>query len=200
MRRITKTLLTLAVSALPFSASLAQTYPMRPINIIVPLGAGGTFGTAKASKSAPDGYTITIASSGTHAINPGLYANPGYDPIKDFAPIALVGSVTNALIVHPGNPARTPQDVTAAVRAKPGELSYSSGGVWQVDARGSGAVVADCEGCGGRGCSRAQLLSAHSTPGVYAVLIGSGRSRSARIPTVLHPYLRLIFPSASDQQ
>jgi tripartite-type tricarboxylate transporter receptor subunit TctC len=150
-----------ALAALLLSMPLfAQTYPMKPINIIVPLGAGstvdiiarvvgaeltksmgqpvtvellpgagGTIGTAKAAKSAPDGYTITIASNGTHAINMGLYLNPGYDPIRDFAPIALVGAVTNVMIVHPSNPAFTPQDVAAAARVRPGELSYASGGV-----------------------------------------------------------------------
>ena len=144
-----------------FSMSQSDSpHPAKPINIIVPLGAGstvdiiarvfgaemskslgqpvtvellpgagGTTGTAKAARSAPDGYTITIASNGTHAINMGLYANPGYDPIRDFAPVALVGSVTNVMIVNPANPARTPQDVAEAARAKPGELTYSSGGV-----------------------------------------------------------------------
>ncbi len=67
-------------------------------------GAGGTIGTAKAAKAPPDGYTLTIASNGTHAINMGLYRNPGYDPVNDFAPIALVGSVTNVMIVAPDNP------------------------------------------------------------------------------------------------
>jgi tripartite-type tricarboxylate transporter receptor subunit TctC len=150
-----------ALFAFPASASAAaQAWPAKPINIIVPLGAGstvdivarmfaaemskslgqpvtvellpgagGTTGTAKAAKAAPDGYTITIASNGTHAINMGLYANPGYDPIRDFTPVALAGSVTNVMIVNPANPARTPQDVADAARAKPGELTYSSGGV-----------------------------------------------------------------------
>ncbi len=59
----------------------------------------------------------------------GLYSNPGYDPVNDFAPIALVGSVTNVMIVGPDNPAKTPQDVITAARARPGVLTYSSGGV-----------------------------------------------------------------------
>ena len=150
-----------AVAAPLFSSSLlAQAYPTRPINIIVPLGAGstvdiiarlvgaelansmgqpvsvellpgagGTTGTAKAAKAAPDGYTLTNASNGTHAINMGLYLNPGYDPIKDFAPVALAGSVTNVMIVHPSNPARTPLEVADAARARPGQLTYASGGV-----------------------------------------------------------------------
>jgi tripartite-type tricarboxylate transporter receptor subunit TctC len=91
-------------------------------------GAGGTIGTAYVARSAPDGYTITIASNGSHAINMQMYANPGYDAIRDFAPIALVASVVNVMIVPMSNPAATPQEVAAAAKLKPGEFTYSSGG------------------------------------------------------------------------
>lgn len=112
------------VVAAELTKSLGQ-----PVNVELLPGAGGTTGTAKAAKSPSDGHTLVIASNGTFAINMGLYTNPGYDPVRDFAPVALMGSVTNVMFVHPGNPARTVADVIAQARANPGKLTYSSGGV-----------------------------------------------------------------------
>jgi len=91
-------------------------------------GAGGTIATAEASRAAPDGYTMLLISQGTVVFNIGLYPKPGYDPVKDFDAIALAGSVSNILVVHPGNPAKTVDGIIAQARAKPGELTYSSGG------------------------------------------------------------------------
>jgi tripartite-type tricarboxylate transporter receptor subunit TctC len=91
-------------------------------------GAGGTIATAEASRAAPDGYTMLLISQGTVVFNIGLYPRPGYDPVKDFDSVALAGSVSNVLVVHPDNPARTVDDVIAQAKAKPGELTYSSGG------------------------------------------------------------------------
>jgi tripartite-type tricarboxylate transporter receptor subunit TctC len=91
-------------------------------------GAGGTIGMQQVARAAPDGYTIALITSSTHAINIGLYSKPGYDPIKDFMPITVIGEVSNVMIVHPSNPARTAQDVIAQAKAKPGELTFSSGG------------------------------------------------------------------------
>jgi len=91
-------------------------------------GAGGTIATAEASRAAPDGYTMLLISQGTVVFNIGLYPKPGYDPVKDFDAIALAGSVSNILVVHPGNPAKTVDDIIAQAKAKPGELTYSSGG------------------------------------------------------------------------
>jgi len=91
-------------------------------------GAGGTIAMQQVARAAPDGYTIALISNGTLAINIGLYSNPGYDPVKDFTPITLIGEVSNIMIVHPSNPARNAQDVIAQAKAKPGELTFSSGG------------------------------------------------------------------------
>jgi len=63
--------------------------------------------------AAPDGYTIALITSSTHAINIGLYSKPGYDPVRDFTPITVIGEVSNLMIVHPSNPAKTAQDVIA---------------------------------------------------------------------------------------
>src|SRR5476651_2823382 len=99
-------------------------------NIVVDnkTGAGGTIATAEASRAAPDGYTVLLISQGTVVFNIGLYPKPGYDPTKDFDAVALAGSVSNVLVVNPDNPAKTVDDIIAQARARPGELTYSSGG------------------------------------------------------------------------
>ena len=91
-------------------------------------GAGGTIAMADVARSAPDGYLISFASQGTLVFNQALYANPGYDSQKDFAPITFVGGVANVMVVHPSHPATRVADVIAAAKAKPGGLNFSSGG------------------------------------------------------------------------
>ncbi len=91
-------------------------------------GAGGTIATAETARSAADGYTLAFASQGTLIFNQGLYAKPGYDSLKDFTPLAFIGSVSNVMIVHPDHAAQRPADIIASARAKPGEVSFSSGG------------------------------------------------------------------------
>ena len=91
-------------------------------------GAGGTIAMAEVARSLPDGYTISFASQGTLVFNQALYANPGYDSLKDFQPIAFVGGVSNVMIVNPANPATKPLEVVAAAKARPGTLTFSSGG------------------------------------------------------------------------
>ena len=92
-------------------------------------GAGGTIATAELARAPTDGYTMGLVSQGTMVFNIGLYKTPGYDPLKDLALVAVSGGVSNVLIVSPDNPAKTVADVLAQARAKPGELTYSSGGV-----------------------------------------------------------------------
>ena len=92
-------------------------------------GAGGTIATAEAARAAPDGYTMALVSQGTMVFNIGLYKAPGYDPLKDLARVAASGGVSNVLVVSPDNPARTVADLLTQARARPGELTFSSGGV-----------------------------------------------------------------------
>jgi tripartite-type tricarboxylate transporter receptor subunit TctC len=92
-------------------------------------GAGGTIATAELARAPADGYTMGLVSQGTMVFNIGLYKTPGYDPLKDLALVAVSGGVSNVLIVSPDNPAKTVADMLAQARAKPGELTYSSGGV-----------------------------------------------------------------------
>jgi tripartite-type tricarboxylate transporter receptor subunit TctC len=91
-------------------------------------GAGGTIAMAEVARAAPDGYTLSFASQGTLVFNQALYANAGYDSVKDFAPVALVGGVSNVMIVNPSDAAKAPADFVAAAKAQPGRLTYSSGG------------------------------------------------------------------------
>ena len=138
------------VLALVASAqSAAQSYPSRPIRLLVPLAAGstadimsrsiaseltralgqqvivenkpaagGTVAMLEVARAAPDGYTIGFASQGTLVFNPVIYAKPGYDSLKDFAPIIFGGSVSNVMVVPPGSTAKTALEVVAAAKAK----------------------------------------------------------------------------------
>ena len=92
-------------------------------------GAGGNVGTAAAARSAPDGYTLVIVHIGTMAINPHLYASPGYDPLTDFVPITRVGVGPLVLAVHKAVPANSVAELIALARAKPGELTYVTPGI-----------------------------------------------------------------------
>ena len=90
-------------------------------------GAGGNIGADAVARAAPDGHTILMGAVSTHAINPTLYSKLPYDPIRDFAPVTLVTSVPNVLVVHPSVPARTVKDLISIARARPGQLNFASG-------------------------------------------------------------------------
>lgn len=141
------------------AAVLAQSYPTKPIRLIVPVaagstadigsryaaqelsralgqpvvvenrpGAGGTIGTAELARAAPDGYTIGFVSQGTLVFDQGLYAKPGYDSLTDFAPIALLGRASDVMVVHPSARASAVTDIIALAKARPGILTFASGG------------------------------------------------------------------------
>ncbi len=147
-----------AAVALACSAALAQTYPDRPVKIIAGTspggtvdkiarvianhlqtklgqpfvvdnkpGAGGTLGAELAAKAAPDGYTLTISSAPFISITP-LMEKVRYDPIKDFQPVAMVGSQPYVLLVPYDSKAQTVNDVVAQAKADPSKFSYSSAG------------------------------------------------------------------------
>lgn len=100
----------------------------QPVVIDVRPGAGGSLGTEIVAKSPPDGYTLLMANISTHGVNPALYAKLPYDPIRDFAPVSLVSTTANVIVVHPSIPARTVKELIALARSKPGMLNYSSAG------------------------------------------------------------------------
>lgn len=91
-------------------------------------GAGGTIGSDMAAKAAPDGYTMLIATSSTHAIAPGVRASLPYSPTKDFEPITLIGSATVLLVTNPSVPARSVAELIALAKAKPELLTFASSG------------------------------------------------------------------------
>ena len=91
-------------------------------------GAGGNIGTVAAAKAPKDGYTLLLTISSSQAINPALYKNPGFDPVKDFVPLGMVGSVPNVLVVNPNFPARNLDDLLKLVKAQPGKFPYASAG------------------------------------------------------------------------
>ena len=145
--------------ALGTAGAIAQTYPSKPLRLIVPfpaggavdisaralgaeltkslgqqvvvenrLGAGGNIAAEAAARSAPDGYTLFMATSAILAVNPVLYAKVPFDPIKDFAPVSVVASAANILIVHPSLPAHSIPELIALARAHPGKYTYGSSG------------------------------------------------------------------------
>ena len=91
-------------------------------------GAGGNIGTQAAAKAPKDGYTLLMTISSSQAINPALYKNAGFDPVKDFRPISLIGAVPNVLLVHPSFPAKSVSELLALAKGKPGQYQYASAG------------------------------------------------------------------------
>ena len=90
-------------------------------------GAGGNIGADLVAKSPADGYTLLMGAVATHAINPTLYGRLPYDPVKDFAPVALVAQVPNILVVNPSVPVRSVRELIDLARARPGYLNFGSG-------------------------------------------------------------------------
>ena len=91
-------------------------------------GAGGSIGAGEVARADADGNTLLMGHIGTLGVNPSLYPKLPYDALKSFAPVAWVARVPNVLVVHAGAPIKTLQDLVAQARARPGRLSYSSGG------------------------------------------------------------------------
>ena len=149
-----------ALMVLGAGLAQAETYPSRPIKLIVPWpagggvdtsarliaqplserlgqpvvienkpGAAGNIGTALAAKEKPDGYTLLQASLSPNAVNPHLYSNLGFDPVKDFEFVARVYTVPSFLVVPSSSPANSAQDLVAMAKKAPGSLDFGSGGV-----------------------------------------------------------------------
>ncbi|AOY94895.1 LacI family transcriptional regulator [Cupriavidus sp. USMAA2-4] len=91
-------------------------------------GAGGNIGTQYAARATPDGYTLLMTISSTQAINPSLYRQVPFDPVKDFEPIAPVASVPNVLVVNPAFPARSMAELISMAKARPDYYRFASAG------------------------------------------------------------------------
>lgn len=99
-------------------------------NVIVDnrAGAGGVIGADVVAKSAPDGYTLLLGTIASHAINPALRTKTPYDPLKDFAPVILLGSIPNVLLVGTDQPYKSVKDLIAAAKAKPDTIGFATSG------------------------------------------------------------------------
>jgi tripartite-type tricarboxylate transporter receptor subunit TctC len=113
----------------------AHVGPLLGQNLIVnnKAGANGVIGTTEAARAKPDGYTLLVGTSSTHALNPTAMENPPYDPVKDFAPVAVLGIVPIVIAVHPSVPAKTLQELIAVVRKNPRKYSYGSSGFGSIN-------------------------------------------------------------------
>ena len=128
-------------------------------------GGGGVVGTELVAKATPDGYTMLVGSITTNAVNPALYKKLPYDHLRDFAGISMIGTVPNALVVHPSVPAKSMKDFLDYTKANPGKINYGSSGIGSaphlsmelirsmtgismvhVPYKGAGAAVADVLG------------------------------------------------------
>jgi tripartite-type tricarboxylate transporter receptor subunit TctC len=152
-------LLSALLLALAPTVTHAQSYPSKPIRLVVPFGpggptdvaarvvsqvvqsgigqsvvienrpgAGGATGTKSVASADPDGYTMLIGTSATLGVVPALVKNPGYDPVKSFAAVAKISDSTTVLVVPPGFPPNSVQELVAYAKANPGKLSYASAG------------------------------------------------------------------------
>lgn len=138
------------------ATTAAQNYPSKPVRMVVPfpagggidtvarilapklseglgqpvvidnrVGASGTVGTELVAKSPADGHTL-LATFASHAQNASLYPKLGYDTVKDFAPVTLIATVPNILVVNPALPVKTVKDLIALAKKRPGEILYAS--------------------------------------------------------------------------
>ena len=89
-------------------------------------GAAGVIGTRVAARAVPDGYTLVMATSGSIAINPNLYANPGYQTLKDLSPVGLISSTPIVLMAHPSAPEQSLGAVIASAKREPGKLNIGT--------------------------------------------------------------------------
>src|SRR5688572_22250148 len=94
-------------------------------------GAAGNIGSEQVAKSPPDGYTLLTAPGSTLTIHPSLYAKLPFDPLRDFAPVTILGAVPNALVTHPALPVKNVKELITLARSRPGELNYASTGAGQ---------------------------------------------------------------------
>ncbi len=151
----------------------AQNYPVKPVRLILPFppgggtdilgrilalklgeelgqqviaenrpGAGGNVGAEYTVRQPADGYTIVLCSPSI-SISPSLYKKLNYDPAKDLAPVSLVASIPNLLVVHPSVPAKTLQDLVALARKNPGKLNFGSGGAGTTNDLGARYFIAE---------------------------------------------------------
>ncbi len=167
-------------------------------------GGGGVVGTDLVAKAAADGYTLLVGSITTNAVNPALYKKLPYDHIRDFASISMIGTVPNALVVHPSVPAKNMKEFLTYAKANPGKINYGSSGIGSaphfsmelirsmsgvtmthVPYKGAGAAVADVLGGQLQAlCSSLAGLLPHIKSGRVRALGVTTAKRNAQLPDV----------------
>ena len=150
-------------------------------------GAAGQIGADFVAKAKPDGYTLLMGNIGTQAINPSLYKKMPYDPDTAFVAITLVAELPLAMTVHPGVAAKTPRELIALARARPGQLSYSSSGAGgaphlaaEMFKQATGSFILHVPYRGG-GPAVADLLAGHVDLSFMTVLEASGHIKSGKL-------------------
>jgi tripartite-type tricarboxylate transporter receptor subunit TctC len=167
-------------------------------------GSGGVIGTDLVAKATPDGYTLLVGSITTNAVNPVLYRKLPYDHLRDFAPISLIGTVPNVLVVHTSVPAKSINEFLAYAKANPGKVNYGSSGLGSaphlsmelmrsatsvamthVPYKGAGAAVADVLGGQIQAlCSSLAGLLPHIKSGRVRALGVTTAGRNPQLPEV----------------
>ena len=201
-----------AVSAIANDHADAATYPDRPIKIVVPFapagptdimarivathlgaalsasmvvenrpGAGGNIGIGLVAHAEPDGYTLLITSS-AYVVNPGLYAKIPYDPYKDFAPIAELGTSPNVILVDPKLGVKTIAELIARAKANPSELNYASPGIGTTPHLSGELFKLVC------GVNLTHVPFSGAGPAIQALLSGTTQVAFAALPPA-HPHI-----------
>jgi tripartite-type tricarboxylate transporter receptor subunit TctC len=158
LSNLTKVLLALAMAAAAADGAVAQTYPTAPIRMVVGFppggvadilarivgpkladslgqpvvvenrpGASSNIAAEVVARATPDGHTLFVFST-ANAVNVSLYSKLSYDPVNDFAPVSLLASMANILVVHPSVPAQSVSELIALAKSKPGQLNFASAG------------------------------------------------------------------------
>ena len=146
-------------------------------------GAGGSVASTAVARAAPDGHTLIMGHIGTLGVNPSLYANLQYDPIKSFSHLSMLASVHNILVVHPSLPVKNVQELIAYAKANPGKLNYATGG------NGSAAHIAMAAFMVATGTEMTHVPYRGTAPAVNDLLSGVVQLTMTGAPAVL-PHAR----------
>ena len=187
----------------------AQSWPTKPIHFVVPFGPGstdilarmlapkvsaalgqpivvenrpgatGNVGSLQVARSPADGYTMLFGAAAAQAVNPSLFSNIGYDPLKDLAPVILVASIPNVVIVNPKLPIKSIADLIAAAKARPNALNYSSNG------SGSSQHMAAALFESSTGVKMVHIPYKGSSEGIVAVVRGDVNVMFANLPPAM---------------
>jgi tripartite-type tricarboxylate transporter receptor subunit TctC len=202
--------LLLVCSATGAIAPAQAQYPSRPVRLILPFppgggtdatarivapklaeylgqqvvvenrpGGGANIGAEIAAKSAPDGYTLFMATT-AHSVNATLYKNLGYNLVRDFAPVTLLASTANIVVVHPSVPAKTVKELIALAKARPEQLEYASSG------SGSQPHLAGALFNNMAGTRMLHVPYKGGGPAVVALVSGEAAVGFATMPSVVH--------------